>query len=93
MFGEEYLSSKGYNKDTEISKIEISTDAIDSNNYNSFNFVNTDDKYIINQYFSEYQTKLLNNVDFAYELLDQQYRENHRKNHICLVEEQVHGMA
>ena len=80
MFGEEYLSSKGYNKDTEISKIEISTDAIDSNNYNSFNFVNTDDKYIINQYFSEYQTKLLNNVDFAYELLDQQYRENKYEN-------------
>ena len=75
IFGKEYLEDKGYNKDTEISNLEISTDSIESNNYNSFNLVNTDDKYVINQYFSEYQTKLLNNTDSAYELLDKDYRE------------------
>lgn len=80
IFGKEYLEEKGYNKDTEISSIEISTNAIDSNDYNSFDLVNTDDKYVINQYFSEYQTKLLNNTDSAYELLNQEYRENKYEN-------------
>ena len=80
IFGKEYLEDKGYNKDTEISSIEISTNDIQSNNYNSFDLVNTDDKYVINQYFSEYQTKLLNNTDSAYELLDQEYRENKYEN-------------
>lgn len=80
MFGKEYLKDKGYNKDTDISEIEINTDSIESNNYNSFNLVNTDDKYVINQYFSEYQTKLLNNSNSAYELLDQEYRENKYEN-------------
>lgn len=80
IFGKEYLEDKGYNKDTEISSIEISTNDIESNNYNSFDLVNTDDKYVINQYFSEYQTKLLNNTDSAYELLDQEYRENKYEN-------------
>lgn len=80
MFGKEYLEDKGYNKDTEISNLEISTNSIESNNYNSFDLVNTDDKYIINQYFSEYQTKLLNNIDSAYELLDKDYKENKYEN-------------
>ena len=80
VFGKQYLEDKGYNKDTEISSIKISTNDIESNNYNSFNLVNTDDKYVINQYFSEYQTKLLNNTDSAYELLDQEYRENKYEN-------------
>lgn len=80
MFGKEYLEDKGYNKDTEISSIEISTNDIESNNYNNFDLVNTDDKYVINQYFSEYQTKLLNNTDSAYELLDKDYRENKYEN-------------
>lgn len=80
MFGKEYLEDKGYNEDTEISSIKISTNVIESNNYNSFDLVNTDDKYVINQYFSEYQTKLLNNTNSAYELLDQEYRENKYEN-------------
>lgn len=80
VFGKQYLEDKGYNKDTEISSIKISTNDIESNNYNSFNLVNTDDKYVINQYFSEYQTKLLNNTDSAYELLDKDYRENKYEN-------------
>ena len=80
MFGKEYLDIKGYNKDTEISDIEIDTNYISSNNYNTFDFVNADDKYVINQYFSEYQTKLLNNVDSAFELLNQEYREKKYEN-------------
>ena len=75
MFGQEYLDSKNYDENTKVSEIEIDTNSIASNNYNSFDFVNTDDKYVINQYFSEYQNKLLNNVDSAYELLNEEYRE------------------
>ena len=76
MFGQEYLNSREYNKDTEIAKIEIDTNSVTSNNYNHFDYVNTNDQYIVNQYFSEYQTKLLHQVGSAYDMLDKEYREN-----------------
>lgn len=76
IFGKEYVEKKGYNKDTKVASIEIEASNIENNDYNKFDFINTDDKYIINQYFSEYQTKLLNNQEYAYELLDKEYRQN-----------------
>ncbi len=76
IFGKEYLEKKRYTQDTEITNIEISTDRIQSNDYNFFDYVITNDQYIVNQYFSEYQTQLLNQVESAYNMLDEEYREN-----------------
>ena len=80
MFGQDYLKDKGYDETTEITNMEIDKNSITSNDYNNFDFVNADDKYIINEYFSEYQTQLLSNIDAAYALLDQEYKEKKYEN-------------
>ncbi len=80
MFGQEYLKDKGYDENTEVTNMEIDKNSIISNDYNNFDFINADDKYIINEYFSEYQTELLSNIDTAYALLDQEYKEKKYEN-------------
>ena len=73
IFGREYLEARGYNKDTKIANMDIDQNRIEENDYNSFDLINTDDKYIVNEYFSEYQAKLLNNNNLSYELLNDDY--------------------
>lgn len=81
VFGQEYLYKKGYDENTEVANMDINQNAITSNDYNQFDFVNTNDKYVINQYFSEYQTELLTNIEGAYNLLDKDFRENKYENY------------
>lgn len=80
MFGQEYVEEHGYNSDTKIADIDIDTNSIEDNNYNYFNSVSTNDQYLINQYFSEYQSAVLNNVDNAYLMLDEEYSETKYEN-------------
>ena len=80
IFGREYLEARGYNKDTKIANMDIDQNRIEENDYNSFDLINTDDKYIVNEYFSEYKAKLLNNTNLAYEILNEDYRKNKYEN-------------
>lgn len=80
IFGREYIDEKGYSTTTAIEDIEIDSQPVESNNYNTFDYIQADEKYIVNQYFSEYQSQLLNNRQFAYQLLNDEYREKKYEN-------------
>ena len=81
IFGQEYIEKYQYNKDTEITNIKVNSESVQSNDYNNFDFVNTDEKYIVNQLFSDYQNYLVNNIQAAYEELDEEYREKKYDNY------------
>lgn len=80
-YGRDYIEQKKYNESAHILESDINDDSIENNNYNSFNYINADDKYIINQYFNEYKDNLLNNQNYAYELLDEEYKEKKYENY------------
>lgn len=74
IFLEDYIKKYNYTKDMNKRDININTDSIEINDYNSHIKVNTSESYIISQYFSEYRMKMLNDTKDAYELLDTSYR-------------------
>lgn len=76
IFLSDYLEQFGYNENTTKDNININTNSIEQNDYNLINDVTVDDEYIVKQYFSDYRSKMLNNPEVAYNLLNEEYRNN-----------------
>lgn len=74
IFLQDYIEKYGYSDNMSLSQINISSDAIKNNGYNKFMNVTVTDEYVITQYFSEYRMKMLQNIEKAYELLDEEYK-------------------
>ncbi len=74
IFLEDYIKKYNYNKDMNKDDININDSEIEKTEYNSYMRVDTSDKNIVSQYFSEYRMKMLNNTEKAYELLDEEYK-------------------
>lgn len=75
IFLKDYMEKFNYNQNMNKKDINISTEPIKANSYNSKIKINATETYILSQYFSEYRTKMINDTKKAYELLNKEYRE------------------
>lgn len=89
IYGKEYLDKKQYNENTNIDKIVINKNNIEGKEGNSFQYIEVNDKYIVNQYFSDFKDKILNDIDGAYNILEDEYREKKFDKNITLFMEYV----
>lgn len=73
IFLEDYISKYNYKKDMNEKDITIGSEQIQKNTYNRNINIDPTESYIVSQYFSEYKTKMLNDAEEAYKLLDKEY--------------------
>lgn len=81
IFLEDFIKKYNYNKDMKKQDININTDEIEENSFNSKIKVNTTETNIVSQYFVEYKGKMLNDTKVAYELLNEEYRQKKYGNY------------
>lgn len=81
MFGQEYIDEYNYSKDMDISNIDISTNSIENNEYNLFTYMDVTTDYIVTQYFSDFKDRMLNDTEYSYELINEEYREKKYGNY------------
>lgn len=81
IFLEDFIKKYNYNKDMKKQDININTDEIEENSFNSKIKVNTTETNIVSQYFIEYKGKMLNDTKVAYELLNEEYRQKKYGNY------------
>lgn len=74
LYGTEYIDKYQYNKNTDINILKINREEIEEKNYNIFQVMNVDNKYIVNQLFLDYQKNMKNQIELAYSLLDDDYK-------------------
>lgn len=75
IFLDDFMEKYDYSKDMSKQDINITTEAIDENSFNSKIKVNTTETNIVSQYFVEYKGKMVNDTKVAYELLNEEYRQ------------------
>lgn len=75
IFLEDFLEKYSYNANMNYDAININSDNIEVNDYNTFLDVSATEEYITKQYFSEYREKMTQYTEEAYNLLDQEYRD------------------
>ena len=75
IFLEDFIEEFNYSKDMKKKNINIKTDQIEKNSYNSRIKVNTTETSIVSEYFVEYKRKMVNDTKNAYELLNEEYKQ------------------
>lgn len=75
IFLEDFLIKNNYNENMNEEDIKIEDKEVAFNGYNKFIKVKITDEYIVSEYFTDYKMKLLNNTEKAYNVLDEEYRE------------------
>lgn len=75
IFLEDYIKKYNYSRDMKKEDVNIDGTIIEANDYNSHIKVDTSEMNIVSQYFSEYRMKMLNYTEKAYELLDENYKD------------------
>lgn len=75
IFLDDFMEKYNYGKDMSKQDININTNSIDENSFNSKIKVNTTETNIVSQYFVEYKGKMINDTKVAYELLNEEYRQ------------------
>lgn len=78
VFPNDFVEKNNRNKEKIIK--EISSEKIEKNNYNTFNYINITDEYMAKLYFNDYKTKIKNHIQEAYELLDKEYSSKRFEN-------------
>lgn len=71
----EYLKSKNINSVEDIEKIEISSRIINISNYNTYYYDEISNKTIVDAYFNKYKELIQNDINMAYNMLDDEYSE------------------
>ena len=78
---DDFIEKYNYNKDMNKKDININTEAIEANSFNSKIKVNTTETNIMSEYFVEYKSKMLNDTETAYELLNKEYKQKKYGSH------------
>lgn len=73
VFPEEYIEKYNYSK--ESADISISSDSIEDNDDNIAKYVNIKDSELVTYYLADYKDKILIDEKYAYDILDETYRE------------------
>lgn len=77
IYPEEYLNKHGYNDLEKIPTLnKIDTTDVVPNTYNTFSFKNITNLEMCKYYLEDYIYNVTTNIEKAYELLDEEYREN-----------------
>lgn len=75
VFLNDYMEKYGYKSEMNVDDIKIGMDEIKENNYNTFNYENVTNQYVAIKTFEKYMYYMKNNVDKAYEKLDDEYKQ------------------
>lgn len=70
-----YFSENGYSKQDTSTMKTLNIEKIEKNNNNIFQYKNVNPEQIAEDYYNDYISKMKNNVQIAYNLLDPDYRE------------------
>lgn len=76
IYPQEYCEKYGYDKIQLGDTLDIPIESIENKNYNTFEYkVLIDDSEIAKEYFENYKYTILYNTEYAYDILDKEYKE------------------
>ncbi len=75
VFLPEYVKDKNYSNEMEESEINLDKNEIEKNDYNIFMYSNISDQYLIDTYLRDYKDIMFSDIEKAYNLLDEEYRD------------------
>ncbi len=80
IYGDEYVKKYQYNSENKEKLVDINVEKLEQNSFNKIKSIRVTDEDIAINYFNDYKYKILNNIETAYNLLDEEYREKRFEN-------------